>query len=165
MSDDNGPFVMERLPAFHPIEIIEDRPLMRPALPLVGDIVCREIKRANHSAKTILIDPHLEMFREFNSLGETSAGTARGSATPAGTLGLHRGARHRAVGAEHAAIAWLRPQLHSAARAHVNQLTSVRRHGLGFRCPAMRTGNDQSVVWATIFCRLCRVRSFSRAPS
>ena len=30
MSEDNGPFVMERLPAFHPIEIIEDRPLMWP---------------------------------------------------------------------------------------------------------------------------------------
>ena len=76
------------------------------------------------------------------------AGRARGSASFAGTLGLHRRAWHRTVGAEHTAITLLRPQLRAAARAHVKELTSVRRHSLAYGCPAMRTSNRDSKIIA-----------------
>ena len=86
-------------------------------------------------------------FQRANSdpklLALSRAGRARGSASFAGTLGLHRRAWRRSVGAEHTAITLLRPQLRAAARAQVKELTSVRRHSLGFRCPAMRTSNER----------------------
>src|SRR5215211_9074140 len=47
--------------------------------------------------------------------------------------------RNRAVGAEHAAVAWLGLQLCSAPGAFIKELTGVGWHGLRLRKSAMRT--------------------------
>jgi hypothetical protein len=59
----------------------------------------------------------------------------------AGTLGLNRRTRRRAVGTENAAIARLRPQPHPAAGAFIKEPAGVGRHGFRLRGSAMRTSN------------------------
>lgn len=53
---------------------------------------------------------------------------------------LDRGAWHRAVGAEHAAVASERLKPRSAALAVVEELAGVGRHGLGSLVLALGTG-------------------------
>ena len=60
----------------------------------------------------------------------------------AGALGLDRRARHRAVGAEHAAIAGLGPQHHAAARACVDDPACVGRHVLNLGSATSRASDD-----------------------
>jgi len=57
-------------------------------------------------------------------------------------LRLDRRTRHRAVRAEHAAVAPLWSQPLATARAIVKVPAGVNRHGFGLRSGAMRAGDD-----------------------
>src|SRR5216684_8209702 len=69
--------------------------------------------------------------------------TAGGSIRFAGAHCLNWRTRHRAVGAEHAAIACLRLQLRAATGAFIEELTGIGRHDLRFRNGAVRTGDGR----------------------
>lgn len=67
----------------------------------------------------------------------------RGGRIPSGALlavRLNRRTRHRTVGAKHAAVTRPRPEYDMATLALVEPLAHVRRHRLGFRVTACRTG-------------------------
>jgi hypothetical protein len=58
------------------------------------------------------------------------------------TLSLNRWARHRAIRAEHAAIALPRSQRRAAADTFVEELAGISRHGFRFGGSAMRAGDN-----------------------
>jgi hypothetical protein len=68
--------------------------------------------------------------------------TAGRRAAGSRTLGLDRRAWCRAIGAEYAAIARLRPQRRTAAGARIEKPTGIGRHCFGFCDGAMRAGDD-----------------------
>jgi hypothetical protein len=55
---------------------------------------------------------------------------------------LNRRAGHRAIGAEHAAIAWQRLELLSATSADIKELAGIGRHWLGRLKAALRAGQN-----------------------
>ena len=71
------------------------------------------------------------------------SGATRGVALDAQPFRLDRRTRNRTVGAEHAAVARLRPQRRTALRACIEDAAGVRRHCLRFCRCAMRTGNER----------------------
>ena len=71
------------------------------------------------------------------------SGTTGGAALGARPLRLDRRTRHRPVGAEHAAVARLRPQRRAALRARIENPAGIRRHRLRFRRCAVRAGDDR----------------------
>jgi len=76
-------------------------------------------------------------------VGHRLSRTAGGRARFTGAYCLDWWTRHRAVGAEHAAIARLRLQLRAAAGAFIEELAGIGRHGLHFCNGAMRTGDGR----------------------
>jgi hypothetical protein len=58
------------------------------------------------------------------------------------TLSLNRWARHRAIRAEHAAIALLWTQRRAAADTFVEELAGINRHGFRFGGSAMRASDN-----------------------
>jgi hypothetical protein len=68
---------------------------------------------------------------------------AGSGAALARALGLHRRARQRAVGTEHATIARLWLQFCAAAGAFIEELAGISRHGLRFRERAVRTDDGR----------------------
>jgi hypothetical protein len=72
---------------------------------------------------------------------------------------------HRAVGAENATIAWLRPQPRAAVRAFMQIQARVARHGLGPRRLAFGTGQDGFENDAHIGDPYQSVRARSAIPS
>jgi hypothetical protein len=58
------------------------------------------------------------------------------------SLSLNRWARHRAIRAEHAAIALLWTQRRASADTFVEELAGINRHGFRFGGSAMRAGDN-----------------------
>lgn len=75
------------------------------------------------------------------------------------SLSLNWGAGHRAEGAEHAAIARLRPQHGTAAGARIKELACVGRHGFCFGSSAVRTCDNRFKVHVDLLEHVIDVRS------
>jgi len=102
---------------------------------------CTDFERLARVFKTSGNSPAL--CRWDGSVGHGLARTAGSRIRCARTLGLDRRTGYRAVGAEHAAIAVLRPQPHPAACTFIKELAGVGRHRLRFRGAAVGTGDDR----------------------
>ena len=73
---------------------------------------------------------------------------------------LNRRTGHRAIGAEHAAIAGQRLELLSATSADIKELAGIGRHWLGRLKPALRAGQNGFQLHC-----LFRISSFDQADS
>src|SRR5216684_326886 len=96
-------------------------------------------------AATIAAVPVPMMTRSYRFIAFscTSRRPSRSELATAGALRLHRRAFDRAEGAEHAAVARIRPEQRAAARAFVVELAGVGRHRLGLGEAALRAGQHR----------------------
>ena len=99
---------------------------------------CQVARSQQASQKPLYCATYPEWLSRATSLS-TTAGPDAGFA---GALRLRRRTRHRAIRTEYAAIATLRSQLDTAARAFVNDLARVCRHALSLRSAAFGAGHD-----------------------